>query len=95
MRVKLDFEKLEDVKKRLAQLKIEPITPETTAAIRELAKDLQKLAKALEQVQKYSKTTQLGQRNFTNDVQLEYPILYFGRGIYPNCFSGYARQTFL
>lgn len=71
VRVKLDFEKLEDVKKRLAQLKIEPITPETKAAIKELAKELQQLAKALEQVQKFSKITQLGQRNFTNDVQLE------------------------
>ena len=54
VRVKLDFEKLEDVKKRLAQLKIEPITPETKAAIKELARELQVLAKALEQVQKYS-----------------------------------------
>lgn len=54
VRVKLDFEKLEDVKKRLAQLKIEPITPETRSAIKELTKELQQLAKALEQVQKYS-----------------------------------------
>ena len=54
VRVKLDFEKLEDVKKRLAQLKIEPITPETKTAIKELARELQVLAKALEQVQKYS-----------------------------------------
>ena len=69
--VKLDFDKLEDVKKRLAQLKIEPITPETRSAIKELTKELQQLAKALEQVQMYSKTTQLGQRNFTNDIQLE------------------------
>lgn len=71
VRIKLDFEKLEDVKTRLAQLKIQPITPETRTAIRELAKELQVLAKALEQVQKFSKTTQLGQRNFTNDVQME------------------------
>lgn len=71
VRVKLDFEKLEDVKKRLDQLKIEPITPETKTAIKELARELQVLAKALEQVQKFSKTTQLGQRNFTNDVQIE------------------------
>ncbi len=71
VRIKLEFEKLEDVKTRLAQLKIQPITPETRTAIRELAKELQVLAKALEQVQKFSKTTQLGQRNFTNDVQLE------------------------
>lgn len=60
VRVKLDFEKLEDVKTRLAQLKIEPITPETKAAIKELAKELQTLAKALEQVQKYSKNPTKG-----------------------------------
>lgn len=60
VRVKLDFEKLEDVKKRLDQLKIEPITPETKTAIKELARELQVLAKALEKVQKFSKTTQLG-----------------------------------
>lgn len=71
VRIKLEFEKLEDVKKRLAELKIQPITKETRSAIRELAKELQVLAKALEQIQKFSKTTQLGQRNFTNDVQME------------------------
>lgn len=54
IKVKLDFENLTDVKTRLAQLKIEPITPETKAAIKELARELQTLAKALEQVQKYS-----------------------------------------
>lgn len=54
VRIKLDFEKLEDVKMRLAQLKIEPITPETRFAIKDLAQELQQLAKALEQVQKYS-----------------------------------------
>ena len=54
IKVKLDFENLTDVKTRLAQLKIEPITPETKAAIKELARELQVLAKALEQVQKYS-----------------------------------------
>lgn len=58
--VKLDFEKLEDVKKRLAQLKIEPVTPETKAAIKELARELQVLAKALEQVQKYSRNPTKG-----------------------------------
>lgn len=65
------LDNLDDVKKRLAQLKIEPITPETKAAIKELAIELKQLAKALEQVQKYSKTTQLGQQNFRNDVQME------------------------
>lgn len=54
IKVKLDFENLTDVKTRLAQLKIEPITPETKASIKELARELQVLAKALEQVQKYS-----------------------------------------
>lgn len=38
----------------MAQLKIEPITPETKTAIKELAAELRTLAKALEQVQKYS-----------------------------------------
>lgn len=72
IKVKLDFESLTDVKTRLAQLKIEPITPETKAAIKELASELRTLAKALEQVQKYSKNpAQLGQQNFRNDVQLE------------------------
>lgn len=72
IKVKLDFESLTDVKTRLAQLKIEPITPETKAAIKELARELQVLAKALEQVQKYSKNpAQLGQQNSRNDVQLE------------------------
>lgn len=72
IKVKLNFENLTDVKTRLAQLKIEPITPETTASIKELARELQVLAKALEQVQKYSKNpAQLGQQNFRNDVQLE------------------------
>lgn len=54
IKVKLDFENLTDVKTRLAQLKIEPITSETKTAIKELARELQVLAKALEQVQKYS-----------------------------------------
>lgn len=54
VKIKLDFENLTDVKTRLAQLKIEPITPETKNAIKELARELQVLAKALEQVQKYS-----------------------------------------
>lgn len=48
------FEGIEEVRRRLAQLKIEPITPETKSAIRELTQELQQLAKALEAVQKYS-----------------------------------------
>lgn len=54
VRIKLDLEKLEDVKTRLAQLKLEPVTPETKSSIRELARELQALAKALEAVQKYA-----------------------------------------
>lgn len=60
IKVELDFENLTDVKTRLAQLKIEPITPATKAAIKELARELQVLAKALEQVQKYSKNPTKG-----------------------------------
>ncbi len=41
IKVKLEFEKLEDVKKRFAELKIQPITKKTRSAIRELAKELQ------------------------------------------------------
>ena len=48
------FEGIEEVRRRLAQLKIEPITPETKSAIRELTQELQQLAKALEAVQKCS-----------------------------------------
>lgn len=58
--VKLTFDtkldKLEDVKKRLAQLKIEPITPETKSAIQTLTRELQSLAKALEKIQKLNAT---------------------------------------
>lgn len=54
VRIKLDLEKLEDVKTRLAQLKLEPVTHETKSSIRELARELQTLAKALEAVQKYA-----------------------------------------
>lgn len=45
---------LDDVKKRLAELKIEPLTPENKTAIRELVRELKELAKAMEKVQKYS-----------------------------------------
>lgn len=59
IKVKLDLDtakldSLDAVKKRLAELKIEPITPETKTAIKGLAAELRTLAKALEQVQKYS-----------------------------------------
>lgn len=63
--VKLKFDtkqldSLDAVKTRLAQLKIEPITPETKSAIKELASELRTLAKALEQVQKYAKNPTKG-----------------------------------
>lgn len=57
VKLNLDTSKLSDldaVKRRLAELKIEPITPETKAAIKELARELQALARALEAVSKYS-----------------------------------------
>lgn len=57
VKLKLDvtqLDSLDKVKQRLAQLKIEPITPQTKAAINDLAAELKTLAKALEQVQKYS-----------------------------------------
>ncbi len=74
VKLKIDIKNLDSldaVKQRLTQLKIQPITPETKTAIREFAKELQTLAKALEQVQKFSKTNQLGQQNFRNDAALE------------------------
>ena len=65
LNVKLKFDttqldSLDAVKTRLAQLKIEPITPETKSAIKELASELRTLAKALEQVQKYAKNPTKG-----------------------------------
>ena len=46
---------LDDVKRRLAELKIEPLTPENKTAIKDLVRELKELAKAMEKVQKYSK----------------------------------------
>lgn len=65
LNVKLKFDtkqldSLDAVKTRLAQLKIEPITPETKSAIKDLASELRTLAKALEQVQKYAKNPTKG-----------------------------------
>lgn len=45
---------LDDVKRRLAELKIEPLTPENKTAIKDLVRELKELAKAMEKVQKYS-----------------------------------------
>ena len=57
--VKLTFDttkldSLDAVKRRLAELKIEPITPETKTAIKELARKLNQLARAMEAVSKYT-----------------------------------------
>lgn len=49
-----DPKALEDVKRRIKELRLEPITPETKAAIKELAAELRTLAAALKEVQKYS-----------------------------------------
>lgn len=46
---------LDDVKRRLAELKIEPLTPENKTAIKDLVRELKERAKAMEKVQKYSK----------------------------------------
>lgn len=57
VKLKLDVSKLDQldrVKQRLASIKLEPITPETKSAIKQLSAELTTLAKALEQVQKFS-----------------------------------------
>lgn len=72
VKLKLDtrnLDSLDAVKKRLAELKIEPITPETKSAIRELTSELRQLAKALETLQKYSKNPTKGALD-TSRVQL-------------------------
>lgn len=55
VKLKLDTKQLDSldaVRKRLAELKIEPITPETRNAIRSLAQELKSLEKILERIQK-------------------------------------------
>lgn len=64
-----NLDSLDAVKKRLAELKIEPITPETKSAIKELTSELRQLAKALETLQKYSKNPTKGAVD-TSKVQL-------------------------
>ena len=63
---------LDDVKRRLAELKIEPLTPENKTAIKDLVRELKELAKAMEKVQKYSKiqTPEL-QRALANKANAE------------------------
>ncbi|OKY84368.1 MAG: hypothetical protein BHV69_10125 [Bacteroidales bacterium 52_46] len=58
VKVELDFDtkklnNLDDVKRRLAELKIEPITPENKTAIRDLVRELKELARIMEKVQKF------------------------------------------
>lgn len=58
VKVGLDFDtkklnNLDDVKRRLAELKIEPITPENKTAIRDLVRELKELARIMEKVQKF------------------------------------------
>lgn len=72
VKLKLDtknLDSLDAVKKRLAELKVEPITPETKSAIKELTSELRQLAKALETLQKYSKNPTKGAVD-TSKVQL-------------------------
>ena len=47
------FDNLDDVKRRLAELKITPLTPENKTAIRELVRELKELARIMEKIQKF------------------------------------------
>lgn len=44
---------LDDVKRRLAELKIEPLTPENKTAIKDLVRELKELARIMEKIQKF------------------------------------------
>lgn len=44
---------LDDVKRRLAELKITPLTPENKKAIKDLVRDLKELARIMEKIQKF------------------------------------------
>lgn len=48
-----DLDNLDDVKRRLAELKIEPLTPENKAAIKDLVRELKELARIMEKIQKF------------------------------------------
>lgn len=52
--VELNISNLDNIQKRLDNIKIKPISADNQAAIRKMAADLNVLAKALENVQKYS-----------------------------------------
>lgn len=47
------FDNLDDVKRRLAELKITPLTPENKTAIKELVRELKELARIMEKIQKF------------------------------------------
>ena len=47
------FDNLDDVKRRLAELKITPLTPENKQAIQELTKELKDLAKLMEKISNF------------------------------------------
>lgn len=47
------FDNLDDVKRRLAELKITPLTPENKKAIQELTKELKGLAQLMEKISKF------------------------------------------
>ena len=47
------FDNLDDVKRRLAELKITPLTPENKTAIRELVRELKELARIMEKIQTF------------------------------------------
>nr|DAN28948.1 MAG TPA: Tape measure domain protein [Caudoviricetes sp.] len=47
------FDNLDDVKRRLAELKITPLTPENKTVIRDLVRELKELARIMEKIQKF------------------------------------------
>lgn len=50
------LDNLDDVRKRLQQLKLQPVTPETKSAIQSLVKELKSLEKILERIDKLNKS---------------------------------------
>lgn len=50
------LDNLDDVRKRLQQLKLQPVTPETKSAIQSLVKELKSLEKILEKIDKLNKS---------------------------------------
>lgn len=48
-----NLDNLDDVKKRLSELKIEPLTPENKSSIKELVKELKSLAKIMNRIQNF------------------------------------------